>query len=110
MEHKKLKAFPNDFLWVRVCRSLSRVEGAPFEDWHTHTPVRDNFVRIPGKLFKGTNGDVAVERLRALYRGRARKSWDLNPTLFRLLGRDLLRSGRKVNQQACNSMKMLRES
>lgn len=59
MEHKKLKAFPNDFLWGSASAAY-QVEGAPFEDGKKAS-VWDNFVRIPGKTFKGTNGDVAVD-------------------------------------------------
>ncbi|MDU7039245.1 MAG: glycoside hydrolase family 1 protein, partial [Lactococcus lactis] len=58
-EHKKLKAFPNDFLWGSASAAY-QVEGAPFEDGKKAS-VWDNFVRIPGKTFKGTNGDVAVD-------------------------------------------------
>ena len=59
MEHKKLKAFPNDFLWGSASAAY-QVEGAPFEDGKKAS-VWDNFVRIPGKTFKGTNGDIAVD-------------------------------------------------
>ncbi len=59
MEHKILKSFPNDFLWGSASAAY-QVEGAPFEDGKKAS-VWDNFVRIPGKTFKGTNGDVAVD-------------------------------------------------
>ena len=59
MEHKKLSSFPSDFLWGSASAAY-QVEGAPFEDGKKAS-VWDNFVRIPGKTFKGTNGDVAVD-------------------------------------------------
>ncbi|MFV0555757.1 MAG: glycoside hydrolase family 1 protein [Lactovum sp.] len=59
MEYKKLKSFPVDFLWGSASAAY-QVEGAPFEDGKKDS-IWDNFVRIPGKTFKGTNGDVAVD-------------------------------------------------
>lgn len=59
MEHKKLKDFPADFLWGSASAAY-QIEGAPFEDGKKAS-VWDNFVRIPGKTFKGTNGDIAVD-------------------------------------------------
>lgn len=59
MEHKKLKTFPNDFLWGSASAAY-QVEGAWDEDGKGPS-VWDNFVRIPGKTFMGTNGDVAVD-------------------------------------------------
>ncbi|MBB5887387.1 glycoside hydrolase family 1 protein [Lactovum miscens] len=59
MEHRVLKGFPADFLWGSASAAY-QIEGAPFEDGKKAS-VWDNFVRIPGKTFKGTNGDVAVD-------------------------------------------------
>ena len=59
MEHKKLAAFPSDFLWGSASAAY-QIEGAYDEDGKGLS-VWDNFVRIPGKTFKGTNGDVAVD-------------------------------------------------
>ena len=59
MEHKKLISFPENFLWGSASAAY-QVEGAPFEDGKKSS-VWDNFVRIPGKTFKGTNGDIAVD-------------------------------------------------
>ncbi|MDR0199051.1 MAG: glycoside hydrolase family 1 protein [Streptococcaceae bacterium] len=59
MDHKVLKPFPADFLWGSASAAY-QVEGAPFEDGK-EASVWDNFVRIPGKTFKGTNGDIAVD-------------------------------------------------
>ncbi|EUJ25510.1 glycoside hydrolase family 1 protein [Listeria cornellensis] len=59
MQHKTLKPFPKDFLWGSASAAY-QVEGA----WDTEgkgPSVWDEFVRIPGKTFKGTNGDVAVD-------------------------------------------------
>ena len=59
MEHRKLDEFPKDFLWGSASAAY-QVEGA----WDAEgkgVSVWDEFVRIPGKTFKGTNGDVAVD-------------------------------------------------
>ncbi|MFZ2453403.1 MAG: family 1 glycosylhydrolase, partial [Trichococcus flocculiformis] len=59
MQHKKMKDFPEDFLWGSASAAY-QVEGAWDEDGKGAS-VWDTFVRIPGKTFKGTNGDVAVD-------------------------------------------------
>ncbi|MFV0558051.1 MAG: glycoside hydrolase family 1 protein [Enterococcus sp.] len=59
MEYKKLDAFPQDFLWGSASAAY-QVEGAWNEDGKGKS-VWDDFVRIPGKTFKGTNGDIAVD-------------------------------------------------
>ncbi|MGC6768137.1 glycoside hydrolase family 1 protein [Enterococcus sp. LJL51] len=59
MEHKQLDQFPTDFLWGSASAAY-QVEGA-WEADGKGVSVWDEFVRIPGKTFKGTNGDVAVD-------------------------------------------------
>ena len=59
MEHKQLKPFPNDFLWGSASAAY-QVEGAWNEDGKG-VSVWDEFVKIPGKTFKGTNGELAVD-------------------------------------------------
>lgn len=59
MEHKKLASFPKDFLWGSASAAY-QVEGAWQEDGKG-VSVWDEFVRIPGKTFKATNGDMAVD-------------------------------------------------
>ncbi|MFD2308158.1 glycoside hydrolase family 1 protein [Enterococcus termitis] len=59
MEHKQLDQFPTNFLWGSASAAY-QVEGAWQEDGKG-VSVWDEFVRIPGKTFKGTNGDVAVD-------------------------------------------------
>jgi 6-phospho-beta-glucosidase len=59
MEHKQLDQFPTNFLWGSASAAY-QVEGAWKEDGKG-VSVWDEFVRIPGKTFKGTNGDVAVD-------------------------------------------------
>ncbi|SJZ40696.1 6-phospho-beta-glucosidase [Pilibacter termitis] len=59
MDHKELKQFPSDFLWGSASAAY-QVEGAWDEDGKG-VSVWDNYVRIPGKTFKDTNGDVAVD-------------------------------------------------
>lgn len=59
MEHKHLINFPNNFLWGSASAAY-QVEGAWQEDGKGLS-VWDEFVKIPGKTFKGTNGEVAVD-------------------------------------------------
>jgi 6-phospho-beta-glucosidase len=57
--HNQLKPFPKEFLWGAASAAY-QVEGA----WNVDGKGPSNwdeFVRIPGKTFKGTNGDVAVD-------------------------------------------------
>lgn len=59
MYHEKLSAFPKDFLWGSASAAY-QVEGAAQEDGKGES-VWDRFVKIPGKTFKGTTGEVAVD-------------------------------------------------
>lgn len=59
MEHHQLKAFPQDFLWGSASAAY-QVEGAWSEDGKGAS-VWDEFVRLPGKTFKETTGDLAVD-------------------------------------------------
>src|SRR5690625_4647273 len=59
MIHENLKPFPKDFMWEAESAEYQvgcawDVDGKGMSNW-------DKFVRIPGKTFKGTNGDVAVD-------------------------------------------------
>lgn len=59
MIHTKLDPFPKDFLWGSASAAY-QVE----EAWNLDgkgKSVWDEFVRIPNKTFKGSNGDVAVD-------------------------------------------------
>lgn len=51
--------FPHDFLWGAASAAY-QIEGAYQEDGKGLS-IWDEFVRIPGKTFKGTNGDIAVD-------------------------------------------------
>ncbi|MGL4393022.1 MAG: GH1 family beta-glucosidase [Fusobacteriaceae bacterium] len=51
--------FPKNFLWGAASASY-QVEGAWNEDGKGLS-IWDNFSKIPGKTFEGTNGDVAVD-------------------------------------------------
>ena len=53
------KEFPKDFLWGSASAAY-QVEGAWDEDGKGRS-VWDEFVRIPGKTFKATTGDKAVD-------------------------------------------------
>lgn len=59
MEHQKLEAFPEDFLWGSASAAY-QVEGAWDQDGKGES-VWDRFVQIPGKTYKGTTGAVAVD-------------------------------------------------
>lgn len=59
MMHTTLSPFPKNFLWGAASAAY-QVEGAWNEDGKGAS-VWDNFVRIPGKTFKGSNGDIAVD-------------------------------------------------
>lgn len=59
MEYTTLAPFSADFLWGSASAAY-QVEGAWKEDGKGES-VWDQFVRIPGKTFKGTNGDIAVD-------------------------------------------------
>ena len=59
MTHEKLSKFPEGFLWGSASAAY-QVEGAWQEDGKGITNW-DEFSRIPGKTFKGTTGDIAVD-------------------------------------------------
>ena len=59
MYFKEKKGFPEDFLRGSASAAY-QVEGAAEEDGKGRS-IWDNFVRIPGKTFKATTGDVAVD-------------------------------------------------
>ncbi len=53
------KKFPNDFLWGSATAAY-QIEGA----WDTDNKgmsIWDEYVRVPGTTYKGTNGNVAVD-------------------------------------------------
>jgi 6-phospho-beta-glucosidase len=56
---QKSNAFPSDFLWGSASAAY-QVEGAAYEDGKGES-VWDRFVKIPGKTFKATTGEVAVD-------------------------------------------------
>lgn len=62
MFHQHLKPFPAEFLWGAASAAY-QVEGAWDADGKGPS-VWDLFTRIPGKTFKGSNGDVAVDHYR----------------------------------------------
>lgn len=59
MEHQQLDLFPDNFLWGSASAAY-QVEGAWAEDRKGES-IWDRFVKIPGKTFKGTTGEVAVD-------------------------------------------------
>ena len=59
MEQMKVERFPEDFLWGSASAAYQieggyREGGKGMSNW-------DAFVRIPGKTYKGTTGDLAVD-------------------------------------------------
>lgn len=59
MIHKKLDDFPKGFLWGSASAAY-QVEGAWDQDGKGKS-IWDEFVRIPGKTFKATDGNVSVD-------------------------------------------------
>ncbi|MBT2217081.1 glycoside hydrolase family 1 protein [Virgibacillus dakarensis] len=59
MDHPNLDEFPRNFLWGSASAAY-QVEGAFNEDGKGPS-IWDNFTKIPGKTYQGTNGDVAVD-------------------------------------------------
>ncbi|MBP2242087.1 6-phospho-beta-glucosidase [Cytobacillus eiseniae] len=59
MFHQTLQCFPKDFLWGAASAAY-QVEGAWDKDGKGMSNW-DQFVRIPGKTYKGTTGDIAVD-------------------------------------------------
>lgn len=59
MEHINRTHFPKDFLWGSASAAY-QIEGAWNEDGKGPS-VWDEYVRIPGTTFEGTNGNVAVD-------------------------------------------------
>ena len=59
MIHTHLKPFPKNFLWGSASAAY-QVEGAWNADGKGPS-VWDVFTKIPGKTYKGSNGDVAVD-------------------------------------------------
>lgn len=59
MYHKELSEFPQDFLWGSASAAY-QIEGAWDVDGKGPS-VWDEYVKLPGKTFKGSNGDVAVD-------------------------------------------------
>ena len=60
MFHKQLKRFPQKISYGALRLQRTKSKGLGKEDGKGAS-VWDDFVRIPGKTFKGTNGDVAVD-------------------------------------------------
>ena len=59
MEEMKVTRFPKDFIWGSASAAY-QIEGGWKEDGKGVTNW-DTFVRIPGKTYKATTGDVAVD-------------------------------------------------
>jgi 6-phospho-beta-glucosidase len=60
MIHRQLKSFPKNFLWGSASAAY-QVEGAWDVDGKGES-VWDVFTKIPGKTYKGSNGDIAIDR------------------------------------------------
>ncbi len=59
MYHNQLDNFPKNFLWGAASAAY-QIEGAWNEDGKGPS-IWDEFSKIEGKTFEGTNGDVAVD-------------------------------------------------
>ena len=64
MHHRQIKDFPADFLWGAASAAY-QVEGAWDADGKGPS-VWDTFTKQPGRTFKGSNGDVAVDHYHRL--------------------------------------------
>src|SRR5690625_2723599 len=59
MFHQELDKFPPDFLWGAASAAY-QVEGAHDKDGKGPS-IWDVYSKVPGKTFKGTNGDIAID-------------------------------------------------
>lgn len=59
MYHEKLESFPEQFLWGAASAAY-QVEGA-YKSEGKGPSIWDEFSKIEGKTFEGTNGDVAID-------------------------------------------------
>ncbi|SER51143.1 6-phospho-beta-glucosidase [Gracilibacillus ureilyticus] len=59
MYHEKLEKFPQNFLWGAASAAY-QIEGGWNSDGKGPS-IWDQFTKIPGKTFQGTNGDIAVD-------------------------------------------------
>lgn len=96
---KKNSLFPDDFLWGSASAAY-QIEGAAFEDGKKSS-VWDNFVKIPGKTFKNTNGDIAVDHYHKYQEDiKLMKKMGLKSYRFSISWARILPNGRgEVNQK-----------
>ena len=59
MYHESLESFPKHFLWGAASAAY-QIEGA-FDAEGKGPSVWDEFTKIEGKTYEGTNGDVAID-------------------------------------------------
>ena len=59
MYYEKLDDFPKNFLWGAASAAY-QIEGA-FDEEGKGPSVWDQYAKVPGNTFKGTNGDVAID-------------------------------------------------
>lgn len=59
MYYEKLDDFPKNFLWGAASAAY-QIEGA-FDEDGKGPSVWDQYAKVPGNTFKGTNGDVAID-------------------------------------------------
>lgn len=59
MYHENLESFPEGFLWGAASAAY-QIEGAYNSDGKGPS-IWDDYTKIPGKTFEGTNGDIAVD-------------------------------------------------
>lgn len=77
MEEMKVTKFPEGFLWGSASAAY-QIEGGWREDGKGITNW-DQFVRIPGKTYKATTGDVAVDHYHRYKEDIAQKQWSIAP-------------------------------
>ncbi|MTD37549.1 family 1 glycosylhydrolase [Erwinia sp. CPCC 100877] len=98
MEHHKVNDFPKNFLWGSASAAY-QVEGA-YDEAGKGESVWDKFVKIPGKTFKETTGEIAVDHYRRFKEDIAlMKEQGLKTYRFSVAWTRIFPSGRgKINQ------------
>ena len=106
MIHTHLKPFPKDFLWGSASAAY-QVEGAWNADGKGPS-VWDVFTKIPGKTYKGSNGDVAVDHYHRL-QGRRCLNGGNGPESISLFGKlaPNLSRGKRRDQRSRLSIFMI---
>ena len=95
MEQMKAAGFPEGFLWGSASAAY-QIEGG-WQEGGKGVTNWDTFVRIPGKTFKATTGDVAVDHYHRYKEDIALMAeMGLKTYAFHLLGKNLRKEKGKL--------------